>query len=99
MPRFDLHRLRDGSGYLLNVEHHLHDALRTRVVVPLVPVDRAPQPTPRLNPVFEIEGERHVLFPQFLAAVPKRELGRAVGNLEPEREAITRALDLLLTGF
>jgi hypothetical protein len=31
--------------------------------------------------------------------LPKRELGRPVGNLAAERDAITRALDLLFTGF
>lgn len=99
MPRFDLHRAREGGGYPLNVQRDLHDQLSTRVVVPLLPVAQAPPPSRDLNPQFDIEGEPHILFPQYLAAVPRRELGRAVGNLETQRDAVTKALDLLLTGF
>jgi hypothetical protein len=38
-------------------------------------------------------------MPQYLAAVPRRELGRTVGNLLDQADDITRALDILLTGF
>ena len=99
MARFDLYRPRQGPGLLLDVQSHFLDFLQTRVVVPLVPPDRMPKPIRDLHPVFEIEGAQLLLATQLLAAVPKRELGRAVGNLESERDAVTRALDLLLTGF
>jgi toxin CcdB len=99
MARFDLHRARDGGGFVLNVQHDLHDHLATGIVVPLLPEAAAPPPSRDLNPVFEIEGVRHILFPQYLAAVPERELGRPLGTLEPQRDAVTRALDLLLTGI
>ncbi len=99
MPRFDLHRMRGTDGYLLNVQHDLHEALATRVVVPVLAEDAAPLPSRDLNPRVEIDGQPHLIFPQFLAAVPKRDLGPAVGSLEPQRDAITKALDVLLTGF
>ncbi len=99
MARFDLHRRRDEPGYLLNVQSHLHDHLSTRIVVPLIPADAAPLPTRDLNPAFDVEGDRHILFPQYMAAVPRRELGRAIGNLGHEHDTITRALDILFTGF
>lgn len=97
MPRLDLHRAR--QGYLLNVQHDLHEHLSTRIVVPLLPEAEAPLPSRDLNPRFVLADGPHILFPQYLAAVPKRELGRAVANLEAERDAITKALDFLLTGF
>lgn len=99
VARFNLHRNRDSEGYLLDIQASLHDHLSTRVVVPLLPQDLAPPPLRGLNPRIEIDGTAHILFPQYLAAVPKRELGRIVGNLESHRDEITRAIDLLLTGF
>jgi toxin CcdB len=99
VPRFDLYKRRGEPGYLLNVQHDLYDHLPTRVVVPVAPLASGLPPLGELTPRVEIDGEPHLLFPQYLAAVPKRELGRAVANLDPHRDAITKALDLLLTGF
>lgn len=97
MPRLDLYRA--PQGYLLNVQHDLHEHLSTRIVVPLLPEAAAPPPSRDLNPRFVLDDGPHLLFPQYMAAVPKREPGRPVGNLEAERDAVTKALDLLLTGF
>jgi toxin CcdB len=58
-----------------------------------------PQPIRDLHPVFTIDGDRYLLATQLLSAVPRRELGRHVGNLEAHRDAVTKALDVLLTGF
>lgn len=99
MPRFDLHRRRGEAGYLLNVQHDLYDHLPTRVVVPVLPRGAWLPTLGELTPQIEIDGEPHILFPQYMAAVPKRELGRPVANLEAHRDAVTKALDLLLTGF
>ncbi|WP_237215192.1 CcdB family protein [Falsiroseomonas oryziterrae] len=99
MARFDLFRAQGGRGYLLDVQHRMHDHLSTRVVIPLLPEADAPPPSRDLNPRFVLEDGPHLLFPQYLAAVPKRELGRPVANLEAHRDAVTKALDLLLTGF
>lgn len=99
MARFDLHRPRGGSGYVLDVQSNHLDELQTRVVVPLLPPAQVPRPVGELHPVFHIGGEPFVMATQLLGAIPRRELGRAVGTLEPHRDEITRALDLLLTGF
>jgi len=99
VARFDLYRARSGTGLLLDVQSGFLDHLKTCVVVPLVPPHSVPAPIRDLHPVFTIEGERHLLATQFLAAIPKRELGALAGNLEVERDAITRALGLLFSGF
>ena len=99
MPRFDLHRRPSEPGYLLNVQHDFYDHLPTRVVIPVLPRSAGLPTLGDLTPQVEIEGEPHILFPPYLAAVPKRELGRSVANLEEHRDAVTKALDLLLTGF
>jgi toxin CcdB len=98
MARFDAWPNPDGAGWLLDVQADLLRDLNTRVVVPLMPEAEAPVPARRLNPVFTLEGERCVMVTQFLSAVPAALLrGRPV-SLAPESEAITAALDLLLTG-
>ncbi len=97
MARFDLYR--GDLGWLLDVQSELTDGLPSRVVVPLVPLADAPPALRELNPVFELEGAAHQLMPQWLAATPRRALGRPQASLAHERDAITRALDLLFTGF
>ena len=89
----------DGDGYLLDVQSDLLSDLNTRVVVPLLPERAAPLPAKRLNPIFRIEGEPHVMTTQFIAAVPERALGNPVDSLASEAEAVTAAIDMLTQGF
>lgn len=99
MPRFDLYRPRSGPGYLLDVQSdHLY-LLPPRVVVPLLPPTPALPAIRDLTPLLAVEGETLAMMTHFLAAVPRRELGKPVGNLLAEHDAIVRALDMLLTGF
>nr|WP_321985132.1 CcdB family protein [uncultured Lichenicoccus sp.] len=100
MARLDLRPMPGvGTGYVVNVQAELLTHLATRVVVPLLPETRASTPISELNPMFEIEGTRHVLVTQALAAVSGRELKPAVGLLDAGHDSITRALDLLFVGF
>ena len=99
MARHDVHATPDGSGYLLDVQSDLLLDLNTRVVVPLLPEAQAPRPAVRLNPVFRIEDEPHVMATQFLAAVPERVLGDPIGSLSKEADDITAAVDMLTQGF
>ena len=99
MARLDVHARRDhGAGYLLDVQADLLSGLNTRFVVPLLPLDEAPAPAARLNPLFDIAGQRYVMVTQFAAAVHISELGERVSNLPQAHDVITAALDLLITG-
>ena len=99
MAQYDVFRAPEGTGYLLDVQaDHLYP-LPSRVVVPLLPPTPALPPIRDLTPLLTVEGETLAMMTHFLAAVPKRELGRPVGNLLAEHDAIVRALDMLLTGF
>jgi len=98
MARYDVHPNPDSPGYLLDVQADLLDDLNTRVVVPLMPATQAPAPAKRLNPVFDIGSEPHVMVTQFLSAVPCAILSPAVTNLAQHDTSITSALDILLTG-
>ncbi len=99
MARYEVFPNPDGAGYLLDVQADLLDTLNTRIVVPLMPRDKAPKPAKRLNPVFEIEGEQMVMLPQFLAAVPVAILKTPVANLATRHDEIINALDMVFVGF
>ena len=53
MPQFDLYRI--GDTLIVDVQANLLDALATRVVVPLLPRDRA-ESVRDFNPVLTIDG-------------------------------------------
>ncbi len=63
MARLDIHILTDGI-IVADVQANILDHLRTRVVVPLRPLEEWPKPISRLNPIFEIEGREFVMIPQ-----------------------------------
>jgi toxin CcdB len=99
MARFDVHPASEGPGFLLDVQADLLDNLNTRVVVPLLPATDAPAPATRLNPVFKVESEPHVMVTQFLSAVPCAILAAPIAGLSSHDTEIMAALDMLLTGI
>lgn len=99
MARYDLHANPDGPGYLLDVQADLLAGLNTRIVVPLMPQDAAPEPARRLNPVLTIAGQPHVMVTQFMAAVPRRVLSAPVTSLAAHETEIGNALDMVFVGF
>ncbi|MFT4013980.1 MAG: CcdB family protein [Paracoccus sp. (in: a-proteobacteria)] len=99
MARFQFYPAPGSPGYLLDVQADLLDGLNTRVVVPLMPVARAPRPAAILNPVFDILQQPHVMVTQFLSAVPASLLRQPAGSLSPRSAHIIRALDFLYQGF
>jgi toxin CcdB len=99
MARFDVFRVRDGDGYLLDVQADLLDGLPSRVVVPLLPPSAALPPIRDINPILRVAGGNFAMMTHYLTAMPRRELGPAIGNAADQRDTIARALDLLLTGF
>jgi len=98
MARFGVYPNPEADGYLLDVQADLMRHLNTRVVVPLMPLGKAPQPATRLNPLFVIEDIEHTLVTQYLAAVPINVLKRETLNLADRRDDIVNAIDLLLQG-
>jgi len=99
MARYDVYVGPDDVGYLLDVQSDLLNGLNTRVVVPLLAMDMAPVPARRLNPVFEIRSERHVMVTQFLSAVPRSILETPIVNLVQHDNEIGNALDMVFIGF
>lgn len=97
MAQFDVHVLDD--GFALDCQSGLLDHLDTRFIVPLRPIALAPPPKDRLNPVFDVAGERMVMLTEFALAVFRRDMGPKVASLVTERDRIVAAIDLLVTGI
>ena len=98
MSQFDVYQAKN-KMLLVDCQSDLMEHLDTRFVVPLILAETTPPPMPRLTPIFELGGEDYVMATQFAASYAKRELGRAIFNLDPERERILAAIDMLTSGF
>jgi toxin CcdB len=99
MGRHDVYKNPKGSGLILDVQNDILDIIGSRVVVPLVPKDKFPKLTLRLNPEFTIEGRQYVMLTQQIAAFPAAALGTPLASLKQHYDTITVALDMLFLGF
>ncbi|WP_019866128.1 CcdB family protein [Methylovulum miyakonense] len=104
MPQFDLHENRNPKTkglvpYLLDVQSDLLGDLASTVVIPLCPAGIPTRGMTRLTPCLEIDGESYLLLTPQLAGIPRKELGKAIGNLGSYRDEIVGAVDFLLVGF
>lgn len=97
MAQFDVWRTIDGD-LVVDCQSDLLEHLDTRFVVPLLPADQFAVVARRLNPLFTVEDVERVMYTQFAATVPARQLGDFVVNLGDRNFAIIDALDVLLTG-
>jgi toxin CcdB len=97
VAQFDVFRSRDGS-FVIDCQSELLRHLESRFVVPLMPLDRAPKPAGRLNPLFQIEGRELSMMTQFAGSIDSDELGAFVCSLPERRYEITGALDMLIGG-
>lgn len=97
MAQFDVYRGRQDE-LLLDCQSDALAYLGTRLVAPLIPIERAPERRPRLNPVFEIDGADYSMVTQHAAAVHASELRAKVTDLDRHRFDIIGAFDMLLTG-
>lgn len=98
MRRFDYFRDGDSSRYLLVVQSELLFSLRTKVVVPLVPVTPAMKLTSNLQPVFEINQTQYALITNMISAVSEAILKIPVGSLAHKHTEIVDAIDMLFSG-
>ena len=103
MAQFDLHRnkgpRKDSIPYVVIVQSALFDGYRRRLVVPLVRRNAVSSEMAgtRLNPSFTVDGALVVLHPLDMVSVALDQLGEHFGSLAEHGQAITDALDELLT--
>lgn len=95
MARFDVYRLADG-GLVVDCQANFLDDIGTRFTIPLVPRGHGAPPNPRINPEFDIDGERLVLVTQLASAIRTKELRTRVASLDAEHLTITGAVDILI---
>jgi toxin CcdB len=98
MARYDVYRVPGVPGYWLDCQANILGHLDTRFVVPLLPDAGTPRHVPKLMPLFDIEGVRHVMATQLASAVPTRLLKSRVASLADHHYEILGAIDMLLTG-
>ncbi|SRR6056297_2525333 len=99
MARFDVFVNPQGPGYLLNVQADLLSHLNTRIVVPLLSRESAPQSARILNPCFLVNDDALVMVTQFMAAVPVSILKFPMTNLQQRRDEVVAAVDFVMQGF
>lgn len=96
MAQFDLYRLKGGQ-LVVDLQTDLIGIEVSRIVAPLREADRYTA-FPGLTPIVEVEGTTWIVRVQELAAVPGAELRDRVGSLAEHRDALKRALDILIDG-
>jgi len=67
--------------------------------MPLLPVNDAPKPAKRLNPVFDIDGQQLLMATQYMAAIPATELKHVITSLADHHHELSEAPDMLFAGF
>lgn len=95
-----VYRLPNGV-LVVDVQSDLLNPTNTRVVVPLIPsIDLKGAQPGRLTPSFEIDGQKVMLLPLQMAAVPLRDLGHLPVRMLTDHEtyAVSGALGVLFEG-
>lgn len=96
MAQFDVFRLRNGM-LVVDLQTDLIGIEASRIVAPLREAGRYAA-FPGLTPLVEVAGATWIVRVQELAAVPGAELRDHVTSLAPCRDALKRALDILIDG-
>ena len=96
MAQFDLYRL-NGGQLVVDLQTDLIGIDASRIVAPLREAGRYAA-LPGLTPTIEHNGSTWIVRIQELAAVPGAELRDRIGSLAVHRDALKRALDILIDG-
>ena len=85
---------------LLDIQTNLLDSLQTTVVVPLQKLkNNKDKVLTQLTPIFSIDDVDYLMLTPQLAGIQRKELGKAIAELEYARVKILNALDFLLSGI
>ncbi len=107
MAQFDVYRNGGKHAkivpFVVDIQNDLLSDFATRVVVPLhsstILKENNVDVIQKLNPEFTVCDTEVILFPQQMAAVHSRELGKKVDSLVASRHEIIAALDVLTSGI
>jgi toxin CcdB len=98
VAQFDVYRSAGDGTLLVDCQSEMFDHFKTRFVIPLLP-SRGKPALDRLHPIFEVQGEPHLLATPLASAVGLGDMGTKVASLTNERHTILNAIDMLLTGY
>jgi len=101
MSQFDVHKNpgknADAIPFVVVVQSAAFDDRRNRIVVPLVRIEKASSNvgmvSSRLNPTFTVENIQVTLHALQVVSVPLNALGKKMGSLAHQSDAIIDALD------
>ena len=96
MAQFDVHRLKSGI-LVVDLQTDLIGIDASRIVAPLREAGRYAA-FPGLTPTVELDGMMWIVRVQEIAAVAGAELREPVASLAAHRDALKRALDILVDG-
>ena len=99
MSQFEVVRLRGSPALLVDCQTDFLDHLPTRFVVPLLPVEEAPEAAAGFNPILQLDGRDYHFAPQYAASVRVSDLEPADTKLDRDYDKITAAIDFLIGGF
>lgn len=97
MAQFQLYRL-TGGQLVVDLQTDLIGIDASRVVAPLREHGRYTS-FPGLTPEIEFDGRTWIVRTQEMAAVLASELGAPIADLSPHRDALKRAIDILIDGL
>ncbi len=96
MAQFDVYRL-EGGALVVDLQSDLIGISASRIVAPLRDAGRHAA-LPGLTPEVRIEGKLWIVRVQEMAAIPGGEMRECVGDLREARDALKRALDIVVYG-
>ena len=104
MAQLDVYTNRDNDSleeipFLVDIQHDLHQNLKTRMMIPLVCIEAQNAGINKLCPVFMVLGRKVFASIPEMAAYPVSEIGSKVANLDSERSLLFDAIDFLMHGF
>ena len=105
MAQFSIHQNKNSHSkkefpLLLDIQTNILDSLQTTIVVPLKKLEtNKDKVLTQLTPILAIEGVNYLMLTPQLAGIQRKELGKAIMNIESARIEILNALDFLFTGI
>jgi toxin CcdB len=96
LAQFDVYRLASGL-FVVDLQTDLIGIEASRIVAPLREAGRYAT-FPGLTPAVAFDGQVWIVRVQELAAVAANELRHRAGSLADQRDALKRALDILIDG-
>mgnify|MGYP003974312263 FL=1 len=100
MQQFDVYKSDNKSyPYLVDVQNDLLSGLKSRVVIPMSPIDTLNNNAKNLCPIIDINNSDFILLTHQITSIPVSSLKNKVSSLKCCRYEILGAIDLLLTGI